>query len=196
MEITNGREIEGNLQSVKVPMANFADGGVLSGVQEGEAARSSIERTCQQLLDDQVIALDFAGVRAISIPFADASIGRLLSGRTAGYYEDHPIVILNASPDVQETIAASLRLHHLYALSLGDGGPQLLGADEVLATTMRQAAALKQFSVQEIASRLELSPQAANNRLRVLMKSGALQRERVKPERGGREFRYRVPSKI
>ena len=195
MEITTARETAGNLGGVKVPMAHFGEGGVLTGVSDGEAARTSIERACQQLMDDQVIALDFAGVRAISVPFADASIGRLLSGRSAGYYENHPIAILNAVPDVRETIAASLRLHHLYVLAIGEGGPELLGADEVLATTMRQAAELDQFSVHELADRLDLSPQAANNRLRVLLRSGAIQRERIKPARGGREFRYRVPTK-
>jgi predicted transcriptional regulator len=40
---------------------------------------------------------------------------------------------------------------------------------------------------------MELSPQAANNRLRQLTKAGALQRERINPAHGGREFRYSVP---
>ena len=65
----------------------------------------------------------------------------------------------------------------------------------MLATTLREAVSLRSFNVHELAERLDLTPQAANNRLRLLLRSGALQRERAKPERGrgGREFRYRVP---
>jgi Winged helix-turn-helix DNA-binding len=57
----------------------------------------------------------------------------------------------------------------------------------------RQVPELVKWSVHELAERLNLSPQAANNRVRVLARSGALQRERVSQPRGGREFRYRIP---
>lgn len=120
-----------------------------------------------------------------------------VGGRAAGYYESHPSVIYGASVDVRQTIGAALRLHHLHALGPGGvEGAELLGADEVLATTLREAARLRTFNVHQLAESLDLTPQAANNRLRLLLRSGALQRERAKPERGrgGREFRYHVPA--
>lgn len=42
------------------------------------------------------------------------------------------------------------------------------------------------------ANRLRISPQAANNRLKVLVSSGAVARERIVPAGGGKEFSYRV----
>ncbi len=195
MVITTSRETSDSVGSVKVDMAQLGQDSVLTGADAGADACSAIERSIQSLLDDQPVVLDFSGVRAVSVPFINASLGRLLSGRAAGFYETHPLVVHGASVDVRETIDATLRLHHLYALALGSPGAELLGADEVLATTLQEAVSLRDFNVHQLAERLELTPQAANNRLRLLLRSGALQRARAKPERGrgGREFRYRVP---
>lgn len=196
MEITTSRENADSLVGVKIDMAQFGTGAVLTGADAGARAQAQIERLAATLVDDQPVFLDFSAVLAVSVPFVDASLGRLLSGRVAGYYETHPIAVFGASNDVRQTIDAALRLHHLYALALGSPGPELLGADEVLATTMQEAVRLVNFNVHQLAESLDLSPQAANNRLRLLLRSGALQRDRAKPERGrgGREFRYRVPA--
>ena len=176
------------------PMAQYGQPrGVLTTRAAGEQALADIEKVIAAQTPGAVITLDFRDVEAISVPFADACLGRLLTGRVAGYYEDHPIVLLNANEDVRATIGLALRYRHLVALALGDGGPELLGADEVLEQTMRAAVELQDFSVVDLAARLDLTPQAANNRLRHLIRSGALARQRVSPERGGREFRYRVP---
>jgi hypothetical protein len=197
MALTNQRENGDTVKGMHIDMSEFATDGVLSGSDSGTRARASIERAIRGLTDDQPVVLDFADVRAVSVPFIDASLGRLLSGRAAGYYESHPIVVYGGVEDVRQTIDAALRLHHLYALALGGHlGAQLLGADEVLATTLREAVRLRSFNVHELAEQLDLTPQAANNRLRTLLRSGAVQRERAKPERGhgGREFRYRIPA--
>jgi hypothetical protein len=176
-------------------MAQYGEGGVLDTRAAGERALADIDRAIATHRADTVIALDFAGVRAITVPFADACLGKLLTGRAAGFYEDHPMVLLDANEDVRETIALALRYRNLVALVLGNGGPPaLLGADEVLEETMSAALELQDFSVIDLASRLNLSPQAANNRLRHLLRNGALERERVNPRTGGREFRYRVPA--
>jgi predicted transcriptional regulator len=58
---------------------------------------------------------------------------------------------------------------------------------------MRLADVLGQFSVTEIAERLGVTPQAANNRIKALLRTGALSRQRSDPARGGREYLYRVP---
>lgn len=197
MEFTTVGETGDTPVGVKIAMDKFGDDGVLTGADAGARASAAIERSIQRLDDDQAVFVDFSGVRAVSVPFIDASIGRLLSGRVAGFYETHPIVIFGANVDVRQTIDAALRLHHLHALALGGGSTaELLGADEVLATTLREAVRLRNFNVHQLAESLDLTPQAANNRLRLLMRSGALQRESAKPERGrgGREFRYRVPA--
>ncbi|SRR6266511_23699 len=184
------------LRGMKHAMAPYGEPeGVLTTRTAGERALADLEKAIAAQQHDTVIAIDFSGVRAISVPFADAFLGRLLTGRVAGYYEDHTIVLIDASEDVRETIGLALRYRRLVALALGKGGPALLGADEVLEETMQAAFQLEDwFSVLDLAERLHLTPQAANNRLRHLIKSGALQRERINPRHGGREFRYRVPA--
>jgi hypothetical protein len=194
MDNTIARETV-TLRVMKVSMREYESSpGLLGGRDRGDRAWRDIEHRLRKVHPDEVVALDFDSVEAISVPFADACLGRLLSGKVSGFYEEHPLVLLNANEDVRETVAAALRLRHLVALSLGSDGPQLLGADEVLAATMGAAFALGDFSVLELAAELRLSPQAANNRLRALTRSGALHRQRVSPRHGGREFRYRVPN--
>jgi hypothetical protein len=95
---------------------------------------------------------------------------------------------------VRDTLAAALRQRHLSLLSFSHDGVELLGADETLEETIREAMILKSFTVNELADRLGLRAQAANNRLVQLVRLGALSRSRVIPSRGGREFRYRVPA--
>jgi hypothetical protein len=193
MDNTINRETV-TLRMMNVSMAEYESSqGVLAGRESGERAWRDIEHRLRKVHPDEVVALDFSAIAVISVPFADACLGRLLSGKVSGFYEEHPLVLLNADEDVRETIAATLKLRHLVALSLSSEGPQLLGADEALTQTMGAAVALHDFSVLELADRLNLSPQAANNRLRALTRSGALHRQRVNPRHGGREFRYRVP---
>jgi hypothetical protein len=178
---------------VKVPMNRY--GAVLTTREAGDRAWREIEREIEAVGENDVVAIDFSGVDAITIPYADACLARLMSGKASGFYESHPLVLTNANDDVRETIGAALNQRHLVALSLAPGGaPSLLGGDRMLDRTIRAAAELEDpFSVGELAKKMELSPQAANNRLRQLTKVGALQRERINPAHGGREFRYSVP---
>lgn len=199
MKFTSHRESV-TLRLVRIPISEFADEGVLTTREAGERARHSIERHIASLrTPNEVVALDFGGIKAISAPFAEQSIGLLLSGRLAGYYEEHPFVILEANRDVRETIGTVLRLRHLSVLSITrDDGAELLGAEETLRNTMETAVQLGDqqgdFSVNDLARELHLSAQAANNRLKQLVQSGALARRRVSPDRGGRQFRYIVPA--
>lgn len=183
------------LRLMKVSMREYESSeGVLAGRDAGDRAWRDIEHRLRKVHPDEVVALDFDAINVISVPFADACLGRLLSGKVGGFYEEHPLVLWNADEDVRETIAATLKLRHLVALSLSSNGAQLLGADDVLSQTMGAAVELGDFSVLDLAEQLNLSPQAANNRLRALTRSGALHRHRVNPRHGGREFRYRVPN--
>jgi hypothetical protein len=182
-----------NLRGVKVSMSRY--GSLLATREAGEQAWHDIEREIEAIGENDVVALDFADVDAITIPYADACLARLMSGKASGFYESHPLVLTNANEDVRETIGAALNLRHLVALCLAPGGaPHLLGGDQILERTIQAAAELEDpFSVIQLAKKMELSPQAANNRLRQLTKVGALQRERINPAHGGREFRYSVP---
>lgn len=186
--------VSDTLSKMQIDMAGDF-GEVLSTRSAGEAVRGSIVRAINGLTPGQPVCLDFAGVSAITVPFAEESIGQLLSQHLAGYYEDHPLLLTNANEDVRETIAAALRPQRLAVLSTSNGGgAELLGGDEVLGRTLEAAYEFRRpFAATEIADKLELTPQAANNRLKALLRSGALTRVRTVPERGGKEFLYVLP---
>lgn len=182
------------LAHVRIAMKDFGDDGVLVTRESGASARHDIERRIHGLTAGHPVALDFANVLAISVPFADECLGQLLSGRLAGYYEDQPILAVNASPDVRETVAAALRPRRLVLLGVSDGEAELIGGDPMLNSTMEAAQRLGSFTALQLAEELGLSPQAANNRLKTLARAGALARTRVVPSRGGKEFAYEVPA--
>jgi hypothetical protein len=180
------------LPSVKIGFAVHANGGVLASRKDAVTVRARVEHKIAQQPPGTPIDLDFQDVVAVTVPFVDECLGRLLSTRLAGFDEDHPLFITGANEGVRETIAASLRPRRLQVLSFSDG-VELLGGDDVLRQTIEQAFELEEFSVNDIAPLLGLTAQAANNRLAHLVRVGALSRQRVLPSRGGREFRYATP---
>lgn len=190
--MTSRKSID-TLLSVKFGLAHFSADGVLATPEQAQLVRSNLEREIAAQMPGTPIELDFSGVHAITVTFADECIGRVLSSRLAGYDEDHPMFAVGANRPVRDTLAAALRQRHLSLLSFGPDRVELLGADETLEETMREAIRLQSFTVNELADRLGLRAQAANNRLVQLVRVGALTRDRVIPSRGGREFRYSVP---
>jgi STAS-like domain of unknown function (DUF4325) len=176
---------------MQVAMKDFGD--VLTGRSAASHARLTIEHQATAISEGQPIALDFGGVEAISVPFAGECIGGLLSGSVGGYHASHPILAVNSSEDVAETIDAALRLRRQALLSLSDRGAALLGGDPVLSETMVAAQKLGEFTATELAERMNLSPQAANNRLAALLRTRAISRSQLSARRG-KEFLYRDPS--
>jgi hypothetical protein len=165
---------------------------VLETRSRGEEVRWQIERKLATCSDSEVLVLDFAGVRAATVPFIEAAVGQLLAGRMTGYYENHPVLAVNANEDVRATLALTLSHHRLALLYLGNP-PELLGGDPILNETLQQAWELGKFSAMDMAERLRVSPQAANNRLKALVGRGALRRMLIVPPGGGKEFVYAVP---
>jgi len=175
-------------------MNDFARDGTLSTRNSGKDALAALQRAIVAQPPNAPIVLSFTGVQDITAAFADECIARLLSGRAAGFYEDHPVLAVDANSDVREGLSSALRNRGLVLLSLSGDGPELLGAPEHLDETMRVAHELGEFSVVDLAKRLELTTPAANNRVKQLLRAGALSRARVIPRRGGNEYRYTAPS--
>jgi DNA-binding transcriptional ArsR family regulator len=196
MVFTQPRE-PATLGVVRFRMLNYTNGdGVLIGRDEGEAARSALEAEIRANRSaDAPVGIDLRGIRVMSVPFADGFFVPLLSGWLAGYYDEHPILLFGADEDVAETIAAALRLRDLAILSVGETASEadLLGGEPSLQETIKVAARLGHFKVSELADALSLTPQAANNRLKALVRMGALSRMPLAREGGGREFEYRAP---
>lgn len=181
---------------MKFPLHNYAgDGDVLVTRDRGARARHDLER----LLDsatigpDDPVAIDFSGILAVDVPFIDEFLGPLLSGRLAGFYENHPILAVGVNEGVRETLDLALRRRHLHLLGGTRNRVELLGGDELLELTLRAAMAAGRFSASDLARDLKITPQAMNNRLKTLLRSGALRRTRAARARGGKEFEYEVP---
>jgi hypothetical protein len=174
-------------------MELYGEDGVLVSRVGGARARELMEHEIAALPAEAPVAFDFSKVRAMDVPFADEAIAKLVGGKRAGYLGAHPLLALKLTPDVRDSLSAALRERGLSLLSINDDGAELLGGDAVMSQTLYAARELGEFSVAEIATALDLKVQAANNRLRSLVETGALTRVRVVPERGGREFRYRFP---
>jgi hypothetical protein len=184
------------LRFMEVPMARLDPEGVLASRETAVKARLQIEQQIATEFEPTAVVLNFQGVRAVTTTFVDECIARLIASRLAGFDQDHPLLVVNADDEVRHTVDTTLRARRLLVLALGSEGPEVLGGDEFLSQTMGVAFDLRRFSVLELAARLSLTPQAANNRLSYLVRSGALARARVIPSRGGKEFVYEVPAAI
>jgi hypothetical protein len=168
------------------------DDGLLAGRAQGEAARSALQaELLAHRSGAEPVGIDARGIKAMSFPFADSFFGPLLSGWLAGYYDEHPIVVFGANEDVAETVDAALRLRNMGVISVSDE-TRLLGGEPALRETIAVAARLGRFSATQLGVELGVTPQAANNRLKALVRMGALVRVPIVVPGGGREFVYRV----
>ncbi|HTY80862.1 MAG TPA: hypothetical protein VMI34_23770 [Candidatus Bathyarchaeia archaeon] len=197
MAFTADAESDTLPRPMKFPLAKFDDEkqGVLTG-DEGRAAWDEISRQLPEPGEGTAVELDFAGVRAITVPFVEEFLVRLLSDWVTGYHEDLPLLLTNATEDVRRTVEVALTPRKLAILSTGTGMPRLLGGDQTLKETAGSVAQLDDaFTAAQLAEQLDLTVQAANNRLRSLMRSGVVARVQAAPSRGGREFHYRTAAR-
>lgn len=93
---------------------------------------------------------------------------------------------------VAETVDAALRLRNMGVISIS-GETKLLGGEPALREVIAVATKLGKFSAAQLGAAMGLSPQAANNRLKALLRMGALARVPVAVPGGGREFAYCLP---
>jgi hypothetical protein len=97
------------------------------------------------------------------------------------------------NPDVRETLEAVLARRKVAAVILNAAGePEIIGEPSWMKDTLAAALELRSFRASDLAARLGITPQAANNRLKNLVACGAVARERTVPEGGGKEFSYEV----
>lgn len=181
------------LGSMHFRLSDWADEGILVGRDKGEEARSALQaELLKHRSAEEPVWIDAREIEAMSFPFADSFLTPLLSGWIAGYYDEHPIVMFGANEDVAETIDAALRLRNMGLISISDE-TKLLGGEPSLQAAIAIAAKLKRFSATQLGAELGLTPQAANNRLKALVRMGALVRIPIAVQGGGREFEYGLP---
>jgi hypothetical protein len=172
----------------------FTAGGPVRATREtGRADRERLEELARDANAGDVIEIDLSQVDALTISYADELVGLFLAGRVGGEQDDLGVVIRGGNSDVRETVEAVLQRRSIGAIYVDEFGRALaLGGPSWFAQTVAHTQELKVFRAADLAERLELSPQAANGRLKQLSASGAVLRERTVPEGGGKEFEYRA----
>jgi len=176
-------------------LLNFPVGGhdaYLATRDAGRRMREDLENQIAQQRPDQV-QIDFSGVEAMTISFADEFIGRIIASLTAGDVRSGAVILTGLNSENQEAVAICLERRDLFAAAVSDDHVTLLGAPSYLLDTYRRALDRTTFSALHLADELEVTPQNMNNRLKRLTASGALRRERTSSEHGGKEFVYSVP---
>lgn len=159
----------------------------------GRRVREDVEAELGRIAVGETLALDFTDVEGVTVSFGDELLAKLVIDRQTGQFTDRGLVVEGANEDVHETLETVLARRKVAAVNLdADGRPEVLGGPGWLPETLAAAVELRTFSAAELAGRLGLTPQAANNRLNGLVAAGAAVREQVVPQGGGKEFGYRV----
>lgn len=142
----------------------------------------------------ELVVIDFSGVEAITISFADEFLGRFYAALAAGDVRPVPVVLSGLNEETTEAVTICLERRELFAASLSGNERRLLGAQERFAESYRHALELGHFRAAELAASLGISPENANNRLKRLVEAGALRKERVTSAgHGGKVFSYALP---
>lgn len=186
--------MESDTPEVRVQYEIAKWGVFLMTRERGRQVREDIEKTLGNLASGDVLALSFAGIEGVTVSFGDESLAKLILDRMGGSFVDRGIVITDVNTDVHETLDAVFGRRKVSAVMLTElGEPKILGEPGGwLPATLAVAMELRSFSASELAERLHLTPQAANNRLKALVATGAVARELIVPEGGGKEFSYTV----
>jgi DNA-binding transcriptional ArsR family regulator len=187
---------EGDIRRRRHPM-DFSIGDIgrfLATREKGREVRVSVENSLARLEAGEELLLNFARVDAVTVSFADELVGKLASDRAAGQYSDHGMAVCEVNEDVRETLDVVLRRRRLALASLEQGGRlTILGEAEAwLDATVEEALRLRSFRAADLAEALGMTPSAVNNRLRAALATGAITRDRIVPDRGGKEFVYKV----
>ena len=169
-------------------------GAFLATRSSARTIRESLETKALALDPGDNLVIDFTGVQAMTISFADEFLGKFYTAVAAGDIPAQAVLLQGLHEDTRETVTLCLQRRELVAAEYREGAVQLVAAPEFLVDTYRHASALGTFRATELSNRLGITPQNANNRLRRLVEGGALRRERVSmSKRGGKEFLYTVP---
>lgn len=158
---------------------------------KGLEVRQSIEQAMRDVPPGESLVIDFTGIEDITFSFADECIAKMMASKAAGDYPDRGIVLSGLNDEIREALDVVLTRRDLAMVAI-DRGASVLGVDSFLSETLSLALDLGSFTASDIAERLGLSVQAANNRLKHLTASGAVVRHLMVPEGGGREYQYKT----
>ena len=171
-------------------------GTFLSTRATGITARTAMEAQLRHgEANAAMLQIDFTGVAAMTNSFVDEFLGKFFLAVAAGDAPIAGVELAGLTEETREAVIVALERRKQFAV---DGAThELLGDAEFLAETYQWARKLGSFRASAMADHLRISLPNANNRLKRLVDAGALRRDRVlMPERGGKEFTYRLPDVI
>lgn len=160
---------------------------------KGREIRGELEDRISQERPEEVV-IDFTGVEAMTISFADEFVGRFCTSLASGDIMAPLVLLTGLNEDNLATVSICLERRDLAAAAVIDDQPVLVGAPDYLAETYKQAVSLGTFSALDLADRLGISAQNMNNRLKRLVDAAAVCRRRIASGRGGKEFTYTAPT--
>lgn len=168
-------------------------GNFLATRSSAKAARESLETQIEAQAPDYTTLISFEGVDAMTISFADEFLGRFYSSLASGDVLTGGVLLTGFNEETREAVSICLERRDLVAAAIDAGELTLVGHADFMQETYQTALSLGTFRATELASALLITPQNANNRLKRLVGSGAVQRRRVSgSDRGGKEFVYTV----
>lgn len=168
-------------------------GQFLVSRMHGAQARARLEHLLETTTSAGQLAIDFHDVEAMTNSYADELIGKFYVSLAAGDVAASRVLLVGLNEETRDAITICLERRKLAAL---DGDEDvLLGQAAAIEDTYAQARSLGEFKASALAEAMGITLTNANNRLKRLVEAGAIQRERAdSPERGGKEFTYRVSS--
>jgi DNA-binding MarR family transcriptional regulator len=165
-------------------------GTVLANRRRGREAADRLRDLAQ---GGQDIVLDFEGVEAVTPPFVqellDAMQAVLAGDRDSGRLA----IVANPNEDVIETFSLVLeRRKKTLAYRIGDRTELLYETAPHLLELLREAQKLRTFTASDLADRLDVRPNTVHQRLKPLLESGAIGRERDREAKRGVRHVYRA----
>jgi hypothetical protein len=166
-------------------------GAFLATRSKARQAREDLEGAIQTCGPDSVVTVEFDGVEAMTISFADEFLGKLYTTLGAGDLMTAGVRLSGLNEETLEAVDICLDRRDLVALTLEGDNPTLVGRTEPLRETFEAVLQLREFRAVDLAAQLSITAQNANNRLKRLVDAAALQRRQAAvSNRGGKEFVY------
>jgi STAS-like domain of unknown function (DUF4325) len=143
------------------------------------------------------LTIDFAGVEAMNISFADEFLGKFLRSQDFSA-KNLTVKVTGLNADNRYSVVVCVERRETQVVVLEDDGSLVLVGDKMLAETFDHALGLGSFKANDLASAMSLTSQNANNRLKRLASVGALRKTQVTGStRGGKEFVYEaLPAEV
>src|SRR5579863_5695256 len=120
-------------------------GAFLATRNSARATREELERRIASAPASDVIVIDFSGVEAMTISFADEFLGRFYTSLAAGDVRPVAVLLTGLNEETTEAVTVCLERRDLAAVTEAGNSKQLVGAQDFLADSYQRALQLRRF---------------------------------------------------